>query len=143
MKSLCRAAAAGRFLRGRPPAANPLSLRERGRGRGPAPILIGARVGAAALIVATLAAAASQARAGEVAVACTNPFSGASWRIVIDYDRGTVDSNPARISATVISWRDAKDGWSYTLDRKSGKLTVILASATGGNFLYDHCSLDD
>ena len=68
---------------------------------------------------------------------CTNPFSGASWKVAIDYGRKTVDSNPARISETEISWRDAKDGWRYTLDRKSGKLTVILASATGGNFLYD------
>ncbi len=81
------------------------------------------------------------AQAGEIAVTCTNPFSGASWRIAIDYDRGTVDSNPARVSDAEISWRDAKDGWRYTLDRKSGKLTVVLASATGGNFLYDQCKL--
>ena len=100
----------------------------------------------AAAIVALAAAAAipdlsREAEAGGVAVTCTNPFSGASWQIAIDYDRRTVDSNPARISDTEISWRDAKDGWNYTLDRKSGKLTVILASATGGNFLYDRCSL--
>ena len=82
-----------------------------------------------------------EAPAGEIAVTCTNPVSGASWRIAIDYDRRTVDSNPARISDAEISWRDGKDGWNYTLDRKSGALTVILASATGGNFLYDHCSL--
>ena len=81
-----------------------------------------------------------EAEAGGVAVTCTNPFSGASWQIAIDYDLKTVDFNPARISDAEISWRDAKDGWSYTLDRKSGKLTVILASATGGNFLYDRCS---
>jgi hypothetical protein len=80
-----------------------------------------------------------EAEAGGVAVTCTNPFSGASWQIAIDYDRRTVDANPARISDAEISWRDAKDGWNYTLDRKSGKLTVILASATGGNFLFDHC----
>jgi hypothetical protein len=64
-----------------------------------------------------------------------------SWRITIDFDRGTVDSNPARITDSEISWRDAKDGWRYTLDRKTGKLTVVLASATGGNFLYDQCKL--
>jgi hypothetical protein len=80
------------------------------------------------------------AEAGGVAVTCTNPFSGASWQIAIDYDLKTVDSNPARISDAEISWRDAKDGWRYTLDRKSGKLTVTLASSTGGNFLYDRCS---
>jgi hypothetical protein len=82
-----------------------------------------------------------QAGAGEIAITCTNPVSGASWPIAIDYDRGTVDSNPARISDTEILWRDAKNGWRYTLDRKSGALTVVLASATGGNFLYDRCNL--
>ena len=96
-------------------------------------------------VVVALAAASipdfgCEAQAGEVAFNCTNPFSGASWQIAIDYDRRTVDSNPARISDMEVSWRDAKDGWNYTLNRKSGKLTVILASATGGNFLYDHCS---
>ena len=107
----------------------------------PSPIPTSARAAAIALVAAGVTAyAVSGAQAGEVAVTCTNPFSGVSWRIAIDYDRGTVDSNPARISETEISWRDAKDGWSYTLDRKSGKLTVVLASATGGNFLYDRCS---
>ena len=90
-----------------------------------------------------LAAFASSAEAGEIAVTCTNPYSGASWQIAIDYDQKTVDSNPARISDAEISWRDAKDGWNYTLDRKSGKLTVVLASATGGNFLHDRCKLAD
>ena len=93
-------------------------------------------VRAAALALAVFAA---PAQAGEIAVTCTNPVSGASWPIAIDFDRGTVDSNPARITDTEISWRDAKDGWRYTLDRVTGKLTVVLASATGGNFLYDQC----
>jgi hypothetical protein len=97
----------------------------------------------AALRAAALALAvfASWAQAGETAVVCANPASGATWRIAIDYDRGTVDSNPARITDTQISWRDARDGWRYTLDRKTGKLTVVLASATGGNFLHDQCEL--
>ena len=38
-----------------------------------------------------------EAEAGGVVVTCTNPFSGVSWQIAIDYDRRTVDSNPARI----------------------------------------------
>jgi hypothetical protein len=74
-------------------------------------------------------------------VTCTNRYSGASWQIAIDYDRKTVDSNPASITEREISWRDAKDGWRYTLDRKSGALTVVLASATGGNFLFDQCRM--
>ena len=74
-------------------------------------------------------------------VTCTNPYSGASWRIAIDYDLKTVDSNPASIDETQIWWRDGKDGWRYTLDRRSGALTVVLASATGGNFLFDQCRM--
>lgn len=81
------------------------------------------------------------AQAEAVSVTCTNPYSGATWRIAIDYDLKTVDSNPASIDETQIWWRDGKDGWRYTLDRKSGALTVILASATGGNFLFDQCRL--
>jgi hypothetical protein len=81
------------------------------------------------------------AEAKAVSVTCTNPASGASWQIAIDYDLKTVDSNPASIDEAEIWWRDAKDGWRYTLDRKSGALTVVLASATGGNFLFDRCRL--
>lgn len=90
-----------------------------------------------------LAAAHGEALRGAAAITCTNLSSGASWQINIDYDRRTVDSNPANISETEISWRDAKDGWNYRLDRRSGNLTVVLASATGGNFLYDHCKLEN
>ena len=91
----------------------------------------------------TGACVAEAAKAGATAVTCTNPASGASWQIIVDYDRATVDSNPATVSDAQIWWRDAKDGWRYTLDRKSGKLTVVLASATGGNFLFDKCRLAD
>jgi hypothetical protein len=85
----------------------------------------------------------AQAQGGQIAVTCTNKTSGATWQIKIDYDRSTVDSNPARISDSTISWKDWKDGWNYTLDRKSGDLTVILASATGGNMLFDRCKLEN
>ena len=83
------------------------------------------------------------ARATESAVTCTNPASGAQWQIRVDYDRGTVDSYPARITEANISWRDASDGGNYTLDRKSGNLRVVIASSTGGYFLYDRCKLDN
>ena len=78
----------------------------------------------------------------ESTISCTNPASGATWQIRIDYVRGTVDSNPARISDAKISWHDGRDGGNYTLDRKSGRLTVIVASSTGGYFLYDQCRLE-
>jgi hypothetical protein len=95
------------------------------------------------LAVGIALCAADEAQHGEKAIACTNPVSGVTWQIKIDYDRNTVDSNPASISDTEITWRDATNGWGYTLDRKSGELTVILASATGGNFLHDRCKLDN
>ena len=96
---------------------------------------------AAALVVLALdlAGSAVEAQQGQTAVTCTNPISGTSWQIRIDYDRRTVDSNPARISDTSISWRDKADGGNYTLDRKSGNLTFVIASSTGGSFLYHRC----
>ena len=89
------------------------------------------------------ASASGEATRGERVITCTNPFSGASWQVRIDYDRSTVDSNPARIRENEIAWRDATDGRNYSLDRKTGKLTVVVASATGGNFLYDRCKLEN
>jgi hypothetical protein len=83
------------------------------------------------------------ARATENAVTCVNPASGAHWQIRVDYERNTVDSYPARITEANISWHDTSDGGNYTLDRKSGNLTVVVASSTGGYFLYDHCKLDN
>ena len=84
----------------------------------------------------------AEALHGAISVRCTNPYSGAMWQISVDYDHSTVDSNPASISDAEIAWRDVSTGWYYTLDRKSGNLKITLASATGGNFLYDHCNLE-
>jgi hypothetical protein len=84
----------------------------------------------------------AHAVARETQVTCVNPASGTAWKIRIDYDRHTVDSNSARISNGEISWRDASDGDNYTLDRKSGDLTMVAASSTGGYFLHHHCKLD-
>lgn len=86
--------------------------------------------------------AAQEATHGEKAITCTNPASGANWQIKVDYDRRTVDSHPADIGDALISWHTA-DGENYALDRKSGHLTVTVASSTGGYFLHDQCKLDD
>ena len=85
----------------------------------------------------------SKGQHGKTAITCTNPASGASWQVRIDYDRGTADSNPARISDAQVSWHDPTDGGNYTLDRKSGELTVIVASSTGGYFLHHRCKLEN
>lgn len=93
-------------------------------------------------VAALIAGAATSAAARETRVNCVNPASGTHWQIRIDYDRHTVDSNSASISGGEISWRDASDGDNYTLDRKSGDLTMVAASSTGGYFLHHHCELD-
>jgi hypothetical protein len=92
-------------------------------------------------LVAAMAAPAIGAGAedGLATMICTNPSSGATWRIEIDYDRRTVDSFPASIGAAEISWRDPRDGGNYLLDRKSGDLRVAVPSSTGGFFLHDRC----
>ena len=51
------------------------------------------------------------------------------------------DLNPARISDAEISWHDPSDGGNYRLDRKSEKLTVVIASSTGGYSLFHRCKL--
>ena len=106
-----------------------------------------ARLLAVAIGVLAVAVAApvvsGEAPRGEAAITCINPASGATWQIKIDYDHSTVDSNPARISEIEISWHDATDGGNYTLDRRSGNLTVIVASSTGGYFLHDRCRLEN
>ncbi len=99
-------------------------------------------IGVLVLGIASAAITAATLRA-DTAITCTNPASGMSWQIKIDYDHNTVDSNPATINSSQISWHDADDGGNYTLDRKSGKLTVIVASSTGGYFLYDQCGLQN
>ena len=83
-----------------------------------------------------------QAQESGTSVTCTNPVSGASWQITIDYPGATVDSNPATITRAAISWFDPKDGGNYTLDLRSGDLTAIVASSTGGYFRRARCSLE-
>ena len=98
---------------------------------------------AAALVIAVAAPAVSaEGQHGERAITCMNISSGTTWQIKVDYDHSTVDTNPASISDSKIAWRDANDGWRYTLDLKSGDLTVVLASSMGGNMYFHRCLLD-
>ena len=94
-------------------------------------------------ISVALSIVAGEAQARVTEVTCTNQTSGTSWQISIDYDRQTVDANPASISDDEIAWRDKADGGNYTLDRKSGKLTVVFASSTASHFLYHRCKLEN
>jgi hypothetical protein len=79
------------------------------------------------------------AQSAESVFNCTNPASGAGWQIKINFQASTVDSNPARISSSTISWHDRTDGGNYSLDRSTGNLTVVMASSTGGYFIHDRC----
>lgn len=94
---------------------------------------------AAGLLVSPIT---SDAQQNEAAITCTNPASGASWQVMIDYGKATVDSYPAKISRTEISWFDRKEQGNYTLDRKSGDLSVSIASSTGGYFRRSRCTLE-
>jgi hypothetical protein len=106
------------------------------RGRVLAAGLAGLAVG---LTVLAINGAAQESAA---AITCTNPISGASWQILIDYRKPAVDSNPAEITRSEISWFDPKDGGNYRLDRKSGDLTATVASSTGGYLRHARCSLE-
>ena len=98
---------------------------------------------AAALVIGAAAPAVSaEIQHGERAITCMNKSSGTTWQIKVDYDHSTVDTNPASINDSKIAWRDANDGWRYTLDLKSGDLTVVLASSMGGNMYFHRCLLD-
>ncbi len=87
----------------------------------------------------TVLAATAAAPPPTAVMTCTNPASGTTWQIHIDYGRHTVDAYPASVSDAEISWHDDKDGGTYTLDRKTGKLSFVAASSTGGYFLFDQC----
>lgn len=84
----------------------------------------------------------ADAPAGAVAITCTNPVSGTSWQITIDYGKATVDFQPARVSQAEISWFDPKDLSNNRLDRKTGNLTTSIASSTGGYFRPGRCNLE-
>ena len=86
-----------------------------------------------------VSAGALEGSRGEALMTCTNPASGHRWQLKIDYDHATADAYPAHISDAQVSWKDPSDGGNYTLDRKSGELTAIFASSTGGYFLHHLC----
>jgi hypothetical protein len=79
------------------------------------------------------------AEAKTVALQCVNNASGFRWSVNVDYDRHQVNSLPADISDTMISWYDPSDQGYYDLEAATGALTVRHASSVGGYFLYHSC----
>ena len=101
-----------------------------------------------ALYAVMLAGMADCAIAGDVqgnisAVSCTNSVSHAGLKITIDFRNRTVNSNPARIGEAEITWHDGRENANYTLDRRTGSLTSVIPSSTGGYFLHYQCKLKE
>jgi hypothetical protein len=92
------------------------------------------------LALASAAQAADFSLAGPVTYRCTNPASSANWNIEIDFDRHVADSYPAQISESEIAWHNSDDAGNYSLDRATGRLTVIRTSSTGGYMIFDVCA---
>jgi len=103
------------------------------RGKRPAAMLIILLAGNA---IPTFAGHAAET--GLLHLRCTNPVSGANWAIVVDLDRGLVDTLPAKISDSWVSWRNPGGG-IYELERATGSLQLRAASSTGGYFLHYTC----
>jgi hypothetical protein len=117
---------------GFPPATTPHQRRARPRRRR----WLVSGVAAGAILLASTGD--GRAAAGILHLRCTNAASGASWPIVVDLDRGRVDSLSATITDKWISWHDPKQG-IFDLERATGKLQFRNASSTGGYFLYYAC----
>ena len=97
-------------------------------------------VAATILLLSGVAQAAEFPRGGTVTYRCTNPASNATWDIEIDLERQIADSYPASISNSQITWHNTGDAGNYSLDRASGRLTIIRASSTGGYAIFDTCA---
>ncbi len=78
------------------------------------------------------------ANAAKLNLRCTNPASGAAWPVVVDLDHSRVDSFPATLTKSRISWRDPARGY-FDFDRATGALRMRNASSTGGYFLHFTC----
>ena len=95
-----------------------------------------------AAAISTAAWGGDSAHAAAITYRCTNPKSGTTWEVNVDYDRGTADSFPAEITGSQIAWHDTLHGGYYFLDRASGALTFLNASSTGGYATHHTCQAE-
>jgi hypothetical protein len=96
----------------------------------------------AAAALPTAACGWDSAHAATLTFRCTNPKSGTTWEVKVDYDRRTADSFPAEITGSQIAWHDTLRGGYYYLDRVSGAPTFRNASSTGGYATHHTCHTD-
>jgi hypothetical protein len=92
-----------------------------------------------ALLALLLSAAPISVRANETILTCTNPSSGTTWDLKVDFDRHRVDSFPAEITDQWITWQDAPRQGIFEFNRVSGDMTMRGPSSMGGYFLFYHC----
>jgi len=95
-----------------------------------------------AAAISTAACGGDSAHAAAITYRCTNPKSGMTWEVKVDYDRSIADSFPAKITGSQIAWHDTLHGGYYFLDRASGALTFQNASSTGGYVTHQTCHAD-
>jgi hypothetical protein len=95
-----------------------------------------------AAAISTAVCGGDTAHAAAVTFRCSNPTSGTTWEVKVDYDRRTADSFPAEITESQIAWHDTLHGGYYYLDRASGALTFVNASSTGGYATHHTCHAD-
>ena len=92
-----------------------------------------------ALLALSLSGVPMTARASQMILTCTNPSSGTTWDLKVDFDRRMVNSFPASIDDRTITWEDAQRGDIYEFDRASGDMNMRGTSAMGGYFLSYRC----
>ncbi|MGB6175692.1 MAG: hypothetical protein WBF43_05000 [Methylocella sp.] len=85
----------------------------------------------AAAAISTAARAGDSADAAAITFRRINPKSKTTWQVIVDHDRGTADSFPAKNSDSQIAWHDTLHGGCTYPDRASGALTFLNASSTG------------
>jgi hypothetical protein len=95
-----------------------------------------------AAAISTAVCGGDSVHAAAITFRCTNPKSGTTWEVKVDYDRSTADAFPAEITGSQIAWHDTLHGGYYSLNRASGALTFQNASSTGGYVTRHTCHAD-
>ncbi|MGH6813028.1 MAG: hypothetical protein ACREDM_12040 [Methylocella sp.] len=68
-----------------------------------------------AAAISTAACAGDSDHAAAITFRCTNPKSGTTWDLKVDYDRSTADSFAAEITESQVAWHDTLHGGYYYL----------------------------
>jgi hypothetical protein len=83
----------------------------------------------------------SKAASGTAILRCRNTASGTTWTLAVDFEKSTVESFPAQITAGKIAWHDTHENRYYSFTRAAGILDIHYASSTGGFSGEEPCRL--